>query len=376
MKKLLPLFLFLCSCSRTAKINVSMNAPSWMQDQLSVSVQQPDKIPAVFADGYILMNQRDDPGSMLITDAAGHIVWYHQVKGTGCKSAHFTHRKTILCILGDKTYPTSYGNEILEISLTGDTLLHLKKGTGDFTSNVHHEVLLTADDHVVMLTSTEKIADLRAQGGGERDTVKSDGILVTDRHGKKIWQWSVFDVLDPAADKDILHTRSDWMHANSLSFDKDSNYLISFYNNGQIWKLDAKTGKVHWKFGRGGDFSYPDSAGFDMGHAVHLNADGDLMLFDNGVSRQQSQTLAFHLDLRHRRATVKIKAVLPAYLFNERMGSAYLTDNNSILQCSSKRNTLVLGNREGTPLWTMRCTFIPYRAEFISREQLLPYIFN
>lgn len=258
----------------------------------------------------------------------------------------------------------------MELSMTGDTLLHLQKGQADFTTNVHHEVLLAPDNHIVMLATVERTFDLTAAGGTAHDTVRSDGILVLDRKGHKVWEWSVFDALEPATDKEILHTRMDWMHANSLSYDKDGNYLISFYNNGQIWKLDAHTGKVIWKFGKNGDFHFPDSAAFDMGHAVHINAENDLMLFHNGVSRQQSQTLAFHLDEGNRTAAVSIRSPLPAYLFNDRMGSAYLVDHNSILQCSSKRNTVLLTNRQGHPLWRLRCSFIPYRAEFIPKEKL------
>ena len=36
----------------------------------------------------------------------------------------------------------------------------------------------------------------------------------------------------------------------ALHLTRDGNYLISFYNNGQIWKVNATTGNVIWKFGR------------------------------------------------------------------------------------------------------------------------------
>jgi len=344
--------------------------PYWLQEAFSTDSMQPGKIPARFKDGYILLSQRDEPGVLYLLNGKGKVVWYHQVRGTGFKTAHFTDRKTILCILGSKNYATSYGNQIMEVSLNGDTLLHLIKGDGDFTANAHHEVLLNHDNNIVLLSTVERTFDLSSLGGSTKDTVRSDGILVLDRKGHKLWEWTVFDALDPLADKDIMTSRMDWMHANSLSYDKDGNYLISFYNNGQIWKLDARTGKVIWKFGRNGDFHFPDSAAFDMGHSVHINSENDLMLFDNGVSRQQSQTLAFHLDEAAKTAAVSIRSPIPAYLFNDRMGSAYLVDHQTILQCCSKRNTVLLTDKQGTPLWRLRCNFIPYRAEFIPKEQL------
>ncbi len=348
--------------------------PFWVQDALHLDSMPMTAVSDRFKEGYVLLSQRDEPGLLYLLNTRGEVVWYHQVKGTGFKTAHFTEHKTLLCILGSKEYATSYGNQVMELSLSGDTLLHLQKGTADFTANVHHEVLLNPDNNIVMLSTVERTFDLSAAGGGKQDTVRSDGILVLDRKGHKQWEWTVFDALNPAADTAILRSRLDWMHANSLSYDKDGNYLISFYNNGQVWKLDAHSGKVIWKFGRNGDFQIPDSAAFDMGHAVHINSENDLMLFDNGVSRQQSQTLAFHLDEGKRTASVSIRSPLPTYLFNDRMGSAYLVDHNSILQCCSRRNTVLLTDRQGTPLWRLRCSFIPYRAEFIPKEVLPSFI--
>ncbi len=350
--------------------------PGWVQEGFELDSSQAAGLPDGFRNGYVLLSRRDEPGALYLLNARGKVVWYHEVKGTGFKTAHFTERRTLLSILGSKEYATSYGNQVLEISLEGDTLLHLRKGQGDFTTNAHHDVLLSPGNRIVMLNTVEKTFDLRSKGGGAADTVKSDGILVLDRNGRKIWEWTVFDALDPLTDPDIVNTRTDWMHANSLSFDGDGHYLISFYNNGQIWKLHAQTGKVIWKFGRDGDFALPDSAAFDMGHAVHRNAEGDLMLFDNGVSREQSQALAFRLDEQALTATPTLRAQIPSYLFNDRMGSAYLAGPRHILQCCSKRNTVLLTDRAGTPLWILRCAFIPYRAEFIPKEQLPDFITN
>ncbi|RPE12814.1 hypothetical protein EGT74_04525 [Chitinophaga lutea] len=348
--------------------------PYWAQEGFQLDSPQMDRVPAVFRNGYILLSRRDEPGALYLLNAQGKVVWHHQVKGAGFKTAHFTGHKTILCILGSREYATSYGNQVLELSLEGDTLLHLQKGQGDFTTNAHHDVLPGPGGNIVMLNTVEKQYDLRAKGGGVADTVKGDGILVLDRKGRKVWEWTVFGALNPLDDDDIVNTRKDWMHANSLSFDKDGNYLVSFYNNGQVWKLDARTGAVIWKFGRLGDFSFPDSAAFDMGHAVHLNDEGDLMLFDNGVSRKQSQTLAFRLNEKARTAIPVIRTPIPAYLFNDRMGSAYQAGPEHILQCCSKKNTVLLTDRQGTICWRLRCDFIPYRAEFIRKEALPDFI--
>ena len=132
------------------------------------------------------------------------------------------------------------------MSLTGDTIFNLKKGENDFKQTIHHEVLLNDQNHVVTICSEERILDLRARGGNEADTVKSDGILVMDKRGKQIW--------------------------------------------------------------------------------------------------------------------------------NERMGSAYFMSDSAILISSSKKNTVVLTTLEGRYLWLLGTGFMPYRAEFIPAELLMPYI--
>ncbi|NML22362.1 PQQ-binding-like beta-propeller repeat protein [Pseudoflavitalea sp. G-6-1-2] len=342
--------------------------PVWIHDYFKVICPDSSVVPAAFRDGYMLIYKRETPGIAFIIDPKGQIVWYHQVNGTGFKTAHFTNRQSILCILGNESFQTSYGNQILELSLSGDTLFNQQ------TPVVHHEAILNNDNNIVTISTEEKILDLSAKGGGKRDTVKSDGIIVLDRQGKTIWKWTVFDALDPLSDPQILKDKSDWMHANSLSIDKDGHYLLSFYNNGQIWKIDSKTGKLIWKFGKGGDFKMPEGSVFDNSHAVHINAKNQLMLFDNGTGKQLSQALAFTLDESAKQASLALQVKLPRDVYSERMGSAYLINDTTVLHTCSKRNTVVLTNLSGRFLWAMKTGIMPYRVEFIPAKDLEPFI--
>lgn len=350
--------------------------PMWIQDFFQTIAPDSSVIPDVFKKGFVLFSRRETPGIIFLLDHKGDIRWYHQVNGTGFKTTHFTRNKTILSILGTEEYPTSYGNEILEVSMAGDTLLHLKKGEADFKETIHHEIILNDKNQVVTLNVETKIMDLSAVGGNRQDTVKSDGILVLDRRGKKVWGWSVFDALDPLKDPKILKEKKDWMHANSVSFDRDGNYLMSFYNNGQIWKIDSRTGKVIWKFGRNGDFKMPANGVFDQGHAVHRNAEGDLMLFDNGTSKQTTRTLTFHLDEANKTSVLKHHITLPKEFYTARMGSAYLVGPAAVLHCSSKTNSIVLTDLNGRFLWALKSRILPYRAEFVPQERVAPYLVN
>ncbi len=341
------------------------------EDSFWVVCDNPSVLPENFRQGYILMHRREAPGIIVLLDVEGNIVWHHQLNDAGFKVVHFTKNKTFLGLVGTKGFETGYGNAILEISLAGDTLLYLQKGQNDFKQTIHHEILLNSKGQIVTLCNEERVYDLRSKGGLESDTIHGDAILVMDRSGRKIWKWTVFDALDPLSDEDILKKKKDWMHANSVAFDKDGNYLISFYNNGQIWKIDAFSGKVIWKFGKQGDFKIPAWAAFDQAHSVHINARGDIMFFDNGTRSHLSKSLAFKLDETTKIAYPVIHTRLPPQFFSDRMGSSYLINDDLLLQCASRHKTVVLANFNGNFLWELRSNrLMSYRAEFISKENL------
>jgi outer membrane protein assembly factor BamB len=346
-----------------------------IKDSFWVDCADISTLPPVFQKGYIMVYQRQEPGAIVLLSTKGEIMWSYQSSIVGFKVVRFTKKHSLLCITGTKENQAGYGNAILELSLKGDTLLHLTKGQKDFQQAIHHEILLNAKDQVVTLCREERIVDLRSKGGLAKDTVYGDGILVLDRLGRRVWKWTVFDKLDPLSDDEIMAHKKDWMHANSIAIDKDGNYLISFYNNGQIWNINAVNGNVNWKFGRHGDFEIPPYSLFDQAHAVHINKKGWLMFFDNGANKKQSRSLAFELDKSSKKATPMIHAWLPPALYTDRMGSSYLINDTSLLVCASRHKTVALTNLDGTFLWQLKTNRITsYRAEFIPREMLSPYM--
>ena len=352
----------------------SNDLPGWLQGQFKAINPYPKLIPQAFKDGLMLLNKNYSPGIACLVDYKGQLRWYHIVDGMAYKVVHYTKDKTILALLGTNDDPTSYGRQILEVNLLGDTILNLKKGQGDFQQKIHHEILKNDKGQLVTLTVEKKIMDLTSIGGSKQDTVNSDGIMVMDNHAKKIWKWSVFDAADPLKDPNILKNKKDWTHANSLNYDTDGNYLISFFNTGQIWKVDAKTGKVIWKFGKGGTVAMPAECDFTQAHAVHINRDGNMMFFDNGVEKKQSGVFALKLNEPKFSSTLDFHVKLPQDVFNGRMGSAYMINDTSLLVCCSKRHILVLSDKKGTLLWTMETAMPSYRAEFITTAQLSPYL--
>jgi hypothetical protein len=354
----------------------SQPLPMWLKDQFKYSAVDPASLPESFKNGFMLMNKREAPGLVYLVDYLGRLRWYHMVNGTGFKVSHFTHQNSIISILGQSDEPTSYGSEILEINLKGDTLTHLKKGQNDFKYTLHHEIIKHGPDEILTIYEDKRPFDLRYVGGGAKDTVNGDGILLMDKEGHKLWQWSVFDEINPLSDPHIVKNRKDWLHANSLNYDLDSNYLLSFYNIGQIWKIDAHTGKVLWKMGKGGNIKLPADCEFTQSHTVHINPYGKLMFFDNGVEKQQSEVFAFAMNEQEKRADADLHFKLPKEIYNGRMGSAYMINDSLVLCCCSKRHITVLSNRKGVLLWTLETAIPPYRVQFVPADGVKPYLSN
>jgi arylsulfate sulfotransferase len=354
----------------------SRKLPEWLQKQFKANCPKPELLPENFKKGFLLLAKRETPGTAYIVDYKGNLRWYHTLEGTGYKVTHFTKEQTILSILGTNDEPTSYGSEILEINLQGDTLTHIKKGQGDLKQVLHHEIIKKSADEIVALTVEQKIIDLTSIGGKKQDTINGDGILILNKKGKQLWKWSVFDDLDPFKDKDLLKTKKDWTHANSLSYDTDGNFLISFYNNGQIWKINSKTGKVIWKLGKGGTMKMAPDTNFSQAHAAHIDQNGSLLFFDNGVDIKQSSVFALKVDEKNNDVKLDFHIKLPKDIYNDRMGSAYMINKDLFLVCCSKRHITVLTNKKGVLLWALESEIPPYRTIFIPEEKLKPFLLN
>jgi len=310
----------------------------------------------VFA-GYLLLRYTKKPARQIIINNKAHVVWYQDFDTTIFRPSTFTKEQTLLSIENTKL--------IKEYDLYGNILFELHKGEKGFDKLIHHEIIKNKNNYLA-LTREKQVFDLSEIGGGKADTVKSDGILVLDDDGNKVWEWSIFDVENPVADKNILKMIGDWGHANSLSIDENGNYLISFRLFDQVWNIDAITGEVLWKLGLNGDFDMAENDYFFKQHAAHINADGDLMLFDNGnIFNPISRSLSFNIDNENRKLSLKTKVILPDSLHTFKMGSAYLIPENKFLICASTKQKVLVTNNKSDILWMLDCNRITYRTQYI-----------
>ena len=352
--------------------------------------------PKALGNGLAMLCYGRVPGYIAMVDGMGQIRWYWQIGDIGVRAATFTPQGTILAmlrppkidaiddtpksqieILNELHVPMRRGSlgfaggtAIAEIDLTGKMLWRVdldKIQTGEFKV-IHHDVLKDKKGYIHTLYRPKKIVDMAEIGGSGIDTLGGDGILVIDSTGRVIRKWNVWDVWDIKKDPYIQRFAYDRFHMNSLIFDKDSNYLVSVAVEDQVWKINARSGKIMWKFGKNGDFKMDTTSWFSFQHSVNINERNELMLFDNSLFRKESRGISFVLDTLSMTATTKINAPLPKSKYTSRMGSAYLLPNGNLLQTSAKTGTVMVTNDKGLILWELHASFVPYRTEYVPEE--------
>ncbi len=346
--------------------------------------------------GMVMLCNARLPGYIAMVDGNGKIRWYWQIDDIGVRAATLTPQGTLIAMLRPPVRDViddtpkeeadslremakpirrgalgfAGGTAIAEIDLKGKVLWRINMDTvanGAFKV-IHHDVRMDKNGNIVMLTRNKQPFDMSKIGGKGIDTLGGDGILVMTNHGKKIWEWNVWNEWDIQHDPYLKEFAYDRFHMNSLNFDTDNNYLVSVAIEDQIWKVNRSTGKIMWKLGKNGNFKMDTSLYFSFQHSVHINPYGDLMVFDNSLWKKRSGAVSFKLDTVNWVATPSIHAMLPPSKYTSRMGSAYVLPNGNLLQCSSKTGTVMVTDQTGNILWQLNAYFVPYRAEYIPNQ--------
>ncbi|QOI96352.1 MAG: aryl-sulfate sulfotransferase [Flammeovirgaceae bacterium] len=320
-----------------------------------------DIIDTTLFNGYILIRRFFKQGADVLLNQNGDIVWYHEYDTAVRRAFSWTNNNTILSI-----YDSA---RIMETDLLGNVILDLDLEKLGLPYKVHHEVFYDPAGNIVTITHDSARYDLRKFGGEREQYLTADGILVLSRTGKIIWKWNLLQVEDPLQFKGKINLHENWGHANSIALDADGNYLISFRDFNQVWKIDKNTGEVIWKFGEGGTLRPSDPQyNFIRQHSIHFNPRGELMMFDNGElkARPNSRVLSFQINEREHTVTPAIYIELPRALSSYRMCSAEMIGEGRYLVCTTRKDaTVTVVNDSGQILWKITADNASYRAYFI-----------
>ncbi|MDR0429264.1 MAG: arylsulfotransferase family protein [Tannerellaceae bacterium] len=366
----------------------------WLQERKRIDSVASDS--TALDNGMVMVCYARTPGYIAMIDAYGEIRWYWQVDDIGVRAATFTPKNTILAmlrppaqdviddmpqdhakILEENPRPQrrgrmgfAGGTAIVEIDMAGNILrrIDLKSQHEGDHRIIHHDIRMDKEGNIYTLYRPKKLYDLSPHGGLQNDTLGGDGVLVFNPDGKLSKEWNVWDYWDIEHDPYIDRFGYDRFHMNGLFLDEDGNYILSVPIEDQIWKVNASTGNIDWKLGRGGDFEMDTISYFSFQHSPYINENGDLIVFDNGLNDKRSRTLVYHLDTTHMIARTIMNVPLPESKYTSRMGNGTLLPNGKLLQTSSKTGSVMVTDPNGKVLWELVVDFAPYRAEYVPEE--------
>lgn len=302
------------------------------------------KVSGAFTRGYTLVSPIAYPSSdsavMLAYDSQGRIRWYRTfAPGTGSAESKQQHNGDFTIAIGASAGYDGAPEWYTEIRPNGEVVDNYGGPRNVFTDP--HELWITgagASKRVHFFTYTGHTLDLSPVGGPT--AVETYGHQVTRQtaEGSLHFRWDAWqhyalaDWVEPTG----VAPPFDFDHPNSLDFDLDSNYIVSFRNLGAIIKLDVRTGATVWQLGgRLNQFTFiGDPLGGPSGqHCVRVLPNGHLLMYDNGIGHhpQLSRAVEYVLDVPHRTATMVWQYQPTPSIFTAIVGSAQRLSNGNTL---------------------------------------------
>ncbi|WP_422073222.1 aryl-sulfate sulfotransferase [Tranquillimonas rosea] len=227
----------------------------------------------------------------------------------------------------------------------------------------HHDAQWLPDGNLLYTVAAPLPADkaARVTGGDPRKdapdgVVQSDIVREVDRKGETVWEWRIWDHLDPS-DFPIhpIFDRRHWPMINGLSVTRDGLVLMSLRTTSGVIAVDKATGAVVWHVG-------PDVVA--QQHTPIETESGAILVFDNGNLRQGSTSpfsRALEFDPASGDTVWSYTDPMPPSFFSPYMGGAERLWNGNTLICESAFGRLFEVSPEGRTVWEY---VIPDFAEY------------
>jgi hypothetical protein len=169
-----------------------------------------------------------------------------------------------------------------------------------------HELLITRD--ASGQEYLHSFAYLFRPAGPKGEPASWHELIRSTPDGRVLFRWKAWDHILETDQRETL-PGPEVDHPNSLDFDADGNYVVSFRQTDEIMKIDSSTGAILWRFGGvHNQFRIVGDplGGFSGQHSVRVLPNGNLLLFDNGLRVQppESRGVEYALDTKAMTATM------------------------------------------------------------------------
>jgi uncharacterized protein (UPF0248 family) len=306
-----------------------------------------------------------DSRAVYLIDTHGEIVHRWSLPYPPGLSGYLTERGTLF--YNGRTAEKSFlgrfpfkGGVVLEADWNGKVLWEVRH------PDHHHHGILLRNGNVLLHCMGEVPKDIArrvkggmVEGGGmqsgqyapppDADAGKmySDYLTEVTRDGKTVWQWRTWEHLDPEGDGicEVQAPRTLWAQGNSVEELPNGDILSSYRPTSTVVRISRETGKILWKLGP------PTVAGQ---HAPTLLANGNVLIFDNGVHRLDD-SLPFSRVIEVNPNTNEIiwkYQDKPSWnFFSPRMGYAQRLPNGNTLITESSFGRFFEVTKEGEIVW-------------------------
>lgn len=226
----------------------------------------------------------------------------------------------------------------------------------------HHDIATTPDGRLLTLTFSRRLIP----AVHPEIPVRDNQIAILSQDGELLESVSIYDTaaskpevfplierrpskMSDAAGKrqwvDLFHTNSvEWMYQRNL-FEKHplygpDNVLVCSRHQDRIAIIDMKKREWVWSWGRS-ELSGP--------HDAQVLANGNILLFDNGVAQKRSRVL--EIDPVSGRIVWEFKAPHPRDFFSLRRGSAQRLPNGNTLIANADNGEIFEVTSDGDVVW-------------------------
>lgn len=265
-------------------------------------------------------------GHLVVVDEQGRVVWYYR-QPHSIQDSHRTSEGDFLFIhyetgvrrldpaTGDMTeYSGTTGLDDVPVDGNGRAYAGPDAVRVE-TPQMHHEVIELPNGNLMTLSRENREVeelpdDICEEGPDVSELVTTDVVVEFEPDtGKVVSEWSLFDVLDPLEDADLIRPEifcsqyldpvypdldaRDWTHANAVVLDEARNVVwVSVRHLNRLVALRyasdsaGPAGELVWTLGEGGDFQLQEGEWFLYQHAPQVLEDGRILLYDNGNYRE------------------------------------------------------------------------------------------
>ena len=260
--------------------------------------------------GYILVPMMTAESSYLVIfDSGGRLVWYRDFGPLPIVEAKQQTNGNFTVFLGTTRGFDKVPGEFQEVDRLGNLVRTWKAPDGYYTDS--HEIRIRTENNQTVayfFVYNFHSAD-GLPGFNPGDEIAGHQLIRMTSTGEwsivhDAWkEFSLDEMFEPP------QPTGDFDHPNSLGFDKDDNFIISYRVLGTVVKVDRNTGKVIWRLGGlKSDFTFVNDPehGFSAQHDAQILDNGDLLLFDNGWRHnpQQTRAVEYRLDESAKTATL------------------------------------------------------------------------